>query len=64
MVGLPGEGMLSARPARLGVAALLSTPLFQGADVAPAKGFPLPGCSLCGFLPRLWEQEVVTASCS
>ena len=60
---LPGEGMLSAGPACLGVAALLSTSLRQGADVAPAKGFPLPQRSLHGFLPRLWEQEVVTASC-
>lgn len=31
MVELPGEGTLSARPACLGVTALLSTTLFQGA---------------------------------
>lgn len=60
---LPGEGMLSARPVHLGAAALVSIHLFQGADVAPVKGFPLPQRSLHSFLPRLWEQEVVTASC-
>lgn len=31
MVELPGEETLSAKPACLGIAALLSNPLFQGA---------------------------------
>lgn len=42
----------------LGSSWLLSSPLLQGAEVAPVKGFSLPLRSCCIFLLRFWEQAV------
>lgn len=45
----------------LGSSWVLSTPLLQGAEVAPVKGFPLPLRSHHGFLLRFWERAVCSS---